>query len=273
MRYAFKLKNGAMVLFDPDTALLSITTTHGEVQSTTIGRAESRLLDLLLMEPGQTKSREEIIDYTWNDRVVASGSLNQAVFSLRNILNDSRDHEILMTVPRRGYCFNRLYVVEVPTELPTPSEDATQTPALGIEEPAPNRPDDLAVPSKKSRTSTFLTKAQVVGYVLTLAVCAYTGFHSGFDTPKMEVSSVKHNELVIHAIGQSVAEAQTLRDLSANQVQQLSPNLKGEVWLNQFKSNYSVSCVRPDLSTANLQLNSEQKDLAPMIRQCLEVTL
>jgi cholera toxin transcriptional activator len=271
MRYAFTLKNGAMALFDPDTALLTLTTPHGEVQSTTIGRAESRLLELLLMEPGKTKSREEIIDYTWNDRVVASGSLNQAVFSLRNILNDSRDHEILMTVPRRGYCFNRLYVVDVPTSLPTPSQDVAPVPA--IEEPAPYGNDDLPVPAQKTRKSTFLTKAQLIGYVLTLAVCAYTGFHSGFDSTRVEVLSVKHNELVIHAVAQSVAEAQSLRDLSATQVEQLAANLKGEVWLNLFKSNYSVSCVRPDLSTANLQLNSEQKDLAPMIRQCLEATL
>ena len=137
MRYAFKLKNGAMALFDPETALLSITTPHGDVQSSTIGRAESRLLDLLLMEPGQTKSREEIIDYTWNDRVVASGSLNQAVFSLRNLLNDSRDHEILMTVPRRGYCFNRQYVVDAQTDLPVPKEETAQRSAPIVEEPAP----------------------------------------------------------------------------------------------------------------------------------------
>ena len=271
MRYAFKLKNGAMVLFDPDTALLTITTTHGEVQSTTIGRSESRLLDLLLMEPGQTKSREEIIDYTWNDRVVASGSLNQAVFSLRNILNDSRDHEIVMTVPRRGYCFNRLYVVDAQATLPTLPDEAAPVPAM--EELAPHGNDDLPVSAEKTGKSTYITKAQLIGYVLTLGVCGFTGFHSGFDTPKVEVSSVKQNELVINAVAHSVAEAQELRNLSVTQVQQLSPNLKGQVWLNLFKSNYSVSCVRPDQSTANLQLNSEQKDLALMIRQCLEATL
>ena len=271
MRYAFKLKNGAMALFDPDTALLTITTTHGEVQSSTIGRAESRLLDLLLMDPGQTKSREEIIDYTWNDRVVASGSLNQAVFSLRNLLNDSRDHEIVMTVPRRGYCFNRLYVMDAQAELPTPSDAAEPVPAL--EALAPKNQGPLPVPAEKTGTSTYITKFQLIGYVLTLGVCAYTGFHSGFDTPKVEVSSAKHNELAIHAVGHSVAEAEELRDLSIAQVKQLSLNLKGDVWLNLFKSNYSVSCIRPDLSTANLQLNSEQKDLALMIRQCLEVTL
>jgi cholera toxin transcriptional activator len=274
MRYAFKLKNGAMALFDPDTALLSITTPHGDVQSSTIGRAESRLLDLLLMEPGQTKSRDEIIDYTWNDRVVASGSLNQAVFSLRNLLNDSRDHEILMTVPRRGYCFNRQYVVEAQTDLPVPTEEAAQPSAPVIEElVAPAEVEPVPLPSGNITQSTYMTKALSVAYVLTLGVCVFAGFHSDFDSRKVEVSSLKQNDLTIHAVGDSVAEAESLRDLSAKQVQQASLNLKGQVWLNLFKSNYSVSCVRPDESTVNLQLNSDQKDLALMIRQCLETTL
>ncbi|MGE7956461.1 winged helix-turn-helix domain-containing protein [Pseudomonas sp. NPDC089530] len=273
MRYAFKLKNDSMVLFDPDTALLSITTPHGDVQNSTIGRAESRLLGLLLREPGQTKSREEIIDYAWNDRVVASGSLNQAVFSLRNILNDSRDHEILMTVPRRGYCFNRHYVVDPQADLPMPADEAAQPAMPVIEELPASGNDPLVLPSEKTTKPARLTKAQLIGYVLTLGVCAFTGFQSGFDTQKIEVSSIKQNELVIHAVANSLAEAQALRDLSVKQVQSLSPNLKGQVWLNLFKSNYSVSCVRPDLSTANLQLSSDQKDLAPMIRQCLEATL
>ncbi len=272
MRYAFKLKNGALTLFDPDTALLSITTPHGDVQSTTIGRAESRLLDLLLTEPGQTKSRDEIIDYTWNDRVVASGSLNQAVFSLRNILNDSRDHEILMTVPRRGYCFNRHYVVDPQTDLPTPSDEIAQPVVPAIEAFPPTENDGALEPSGTTIKSTYVKKALSVAYVLTLGVCAFTGFHTKFDKPQIEISSIKLNELVIHAVGNSVAEAQSLRDLTAKQVQQFSPNLKGQVWLNLFKSNYSVSCVRPDLSTANLQLNSAQKDLALMIQQCLEAT-
>lgn len=273
MHYAFKLKNGAMVLFDPDTALLSITTPHGDVQNTTMGRAESRLLDLLLKEPGQTKSRDEIIEYTWNDRVVASGSLNQAVFSLRNILNDSRDHEILMTVPRRGYCFNRHYVVDEQSDLPMPAQETVQPPLpVDDELPAPAM-DSAPLPSPDSTRSTYMKKALSVAYVLTLAMCAFTGFHSRFDTSKVEISTVKQNDLVIHAVGNNAAEAQALRDLSAKQIVQLSPALKGQVWLNLFKSNYSVSCVRADLTTANLQLNSEQKDLASIIQQCLEAKI
>ena len=272
MSYTFKLKNGAVAVFDPDSAMLTITTPHGDVQNSTLGRAESRLLDLLLMEPGITKSRDEIIDYTWNDRVVASGSLNQTVFSLRNILNDSRDHEILMTVPRRGYCFNRHAVVDA-TDIPAPSEETAQPSATIPEQLAPIVGDESPAPCSTTEMSTRMTKAQRVAYIVTLAVAAFSIFQSGFDAPKVEISSIDKNGLVIHAVGNDVAEAQALMNLSAKQSEQLPPDLKGQVWINLYKASYSVSCIRPDLSTANLQLNSSERDLALMIRQCLEVTL
>ncbi|EJM81705.1 DNA-binding protein with winged-HTH domain-containing protein [Pseudomonas sp. GM74] len=273
MSYTFKLKNGAMAVFDPESAMLSITTPHGDVQNSTLGRAESRLLDLLLMEPGVTKSRDEIIDYTWNDRVVASGSLNQTVFSLRNILNDSRDHEILMTVPRRGYCFNRQCVVDAQADIPTPRVETAQPPAPIIEQLPPPGGDERLAPPGKTSNSTRITKAQLIGYFVTLAVVAFTIFQFDFHAPKIEISSIDKNGLVIHAVGNDLAEAQALMDLSVKQTEQLPPNLKGQVWINLYKANYSVSCIRQDQSTANLQLNSSERDLALMIRQCLEVTL
>ncbi|WP_322617914.1 transcriptional regulator [Pseudomonas sp. BIC9C] len=273
MSHTFKLKNGAVAVFDPDSAVLSITTPHGDAQNSTLGRAESRLLDLLLMEPGVTKSRDEIIDYTWNDRVVASGSLNQTVFSLRNILNDSRDHEILMTVPRRGYCFNRNCIVDAAADVATPLVEIAQPPVPDAGQlPLPGS-DEPPTPSGKTGKTIGITKAQLIAYIVTLAVVAFTVFQFDFDAPKIEVSSVDKNGLVIHAVGNDLAEARALMELSAKQSEQLPPSLKGQVWINLYKANYSVSCIRPDLSTANLQLNSSERDLALMIRQCLEVTL
>jgi cholera toxin transcriptional activator len=225
------------------------------------------------MEPGVTKSRDEIIDYTWNDRVVASGSLNQTVFSLRNILNDSRDHEILMTVPRRGYCFNRHCIVDAAADVPAPSEEAAQPPAPNAGQLTPPASEEPLASSGKTKKSISLTKAQLIAYIVTLAVGAFTVFQFDIEAPKIEVSSVDKNGLVIHAVGNDLAEAQALMELSAKQSEQLPPNLKGQVWINLFKANYSVSCIRPDLSTANLQLNSSERDLALMIRQCLEITL
>ncbi|MGF6092261.1 winged helix-turn-helix domain-containing protein [Pseudomonas sp. 18173] len=273
MSHTFKLKNGAVAVFDPDSAVLCITTPHGDVQNSTLGRAESRLLDLLLMEPGVTKSRDEIIDYTWNDRVVASGSLNQTVFSLRNILNDSRDHEILMTVPRRGYCFNRHCVIDAAADVPVAVEETAQPPAPDAGQLPPPGSDVPPTAPVKTAKAIGITKAQLFAYIVTLAVVAFTVFQFDFDAPKIEVSSVDRNGLVIHAVGNDLAEAQALMQLSAKQAEQLPPSLKGQVWINLYKTNYSVSCIRPDLSTANLQLNSSERDLALMIRQCLEVTL
>ncbi|MFY0731813.1 winged helix-turn-helix domain-containing protein [Pseudomonas sp. NFX15] len=278
MSYTFKLKNDAVAEFDPDSAMLCITTLHGDVQKSTLGRAESRLLDLLLTEPGVTKSRDEIIDYTWNDRVVASGSLNQTVFSLRNILNDSRDHEILMTVPRRGYCFNRHCVIDVQTEASTPAEDITPSPAatptpVFEPQPVPESTVPTTAPLVNPVRSAFMTKAQLAGYVVALAMVAFTFFRFDFDVPNVEVSSGNQNGLVINAVGNDRAEAQALLDQSLKQTAQLAPNLQGQVWINLFKTSYSVSCIRPDSSTANLQLNSSERDLALMIRQCLEAAL
>ncbi|MNK89759.1 hypothetical protein D3C87_1097780 [compost metagenome] len=205
--------------------------------------------------------------------MVASGSLNQTVFSLRNILNDSRDHEILMTVPRRGYCFNRQCVVDAQADVPAPGEETAQPPAPIPGQLPPPGSDGLFAPSGKTNKSTRITKPQLIAYMVTLAVVAFTIFQFDFDAPKIEISSVDKNGLVIHAVGGDLAEAQALMDLSAKQTEQLPPHLKGQVWINLYKANYSVSCIRPDLSTANLQLNSSERDLALMIRQCLEVTL
>lgn len=275
MSYAFKLKNGATAVFDPESAKLSITTPHGDVQHSTLARAEARLLDLLLIEPGVTKTREEIIDYTWNDRVVASGSLNQAVFSLRNILNDSRDHEIVMTLPRRGYCFNRHYLIDEQTEAPLPSNQIEQPVVPAAEPMLPAGDADLSSALEKSKKTGMATKCLLAGYAITLLLCVFTfsRFSFSFDTPTIETSSTQQNEITLHALGNNVAEAQTLRDISAEQAKKLPSHLKGQVWINHTKTNYSVSCIRPDLSTANLESNSHQNDLAMMIQRCLEATL
>lgn len=275
MNYAFKLKNGATAVFDPQSATLSITTPHGDVQNSPLARAEARLLELLLMEPGVTKTRDEIIKYTWNDRIVASGSLNQAVFSLRNILNDSRDHEILMTIPRRGYCFNRHYVISETADSHLPLDQPESPVVPFTEEHDPTHRAEHPLPGTKPDTLSNAAKILLAGYALTFLMCTFTlsRFDFSFDTPSIEVSSTRQNQITLHALGDSVAVAQSLRDSSARQAQSLPPHLSGEVWINHVKSSYSISCIRADLSTANLQSDSEQKELAPLIRQCLEAAL
>ena len=267
MSHSFTLKNGSKALFNPEDSRLSITTPLGEVQHSTLGRAESRLLDLMLAEPGVIKSREQIIEHTWNDRVVASGSLNQVVFSLRNLLNDSRDHEILMTIPRRGYRFNPAYVSAGTTLQAQPT-------------PTPAELEPISVTTPTADTAPTVEPKQPIGWLsiacaVTLLTCLATLAHYTFSTkaPSIEVASSQREQLTINTLGSSLDSARALNTAVEQQLQDLPKNLIGQVWINQSRSNYSISCIRADQSTRNMLFNPQQKPLASMLAQCLEVTL
>ena len=258
MSHSFTLKNGSRALFNPDDSTLSITTPLGEVQHSTLGRAESRLLDLLLAEPGVIKTREQIIEHTWNDRVVASGSLNQVVFSLRNLLNDSRDHDILMTIPRRGYRFNPLYV----------SDGATPVAAV----PEPLSAAVAAAPATPTRQPPNRLR---LGYAVTALMCLVTLAHFSLSAkpPGIEVASNQRGNLTLSTLGYSQDQARALGTAVDKQLHNLPKDLAGQVWIHQSKSNYSISCIRTDQTTRNLLFNPRQRQLADVLAQCLEVSL
>lgn len=262
MSHSFTLKNGSRALFNPDDSTLSITTPLGEVQHSTLGRAESRLLDLLLAEPGVIKTREQIIEHTWNDRVVASGSLNQVVFSLRNLLNDSRDHDILMTIPRRGYRFNPLYV----------SNGATAPAAPVATEPEALNAPIAEAPATATRQPLNWLR---LGYAVTLLMCLATLAHFSLTTktPSIEVASTQRGNLTLSTLGYSQDEARALGSAVDKQLHNLPKDLAGQVWIHQSKSNYSISCIRSDQTTRNLLFNPQHRELAGALAQCLEVSL
>jgi cholera toxin transcriptional activator len=67
-----------------------------------------QLLELLLQEPGQLVTREEIQQQLWPDGTVVEfeHSVNAAVKRLRAALGDDADKPIFIeTIPRRGYRF------------------------------------------------------------------------------------------------------------------------------------------------------------------------
>jgi DNA-binding winged helix-turn-helix (wHTH) protein len=71
-----------------------------------LGFSGSRLLARLLQEPGEVVTREELMSFAWPGRVVGQGSLNQQIYTLRQILGDEKDRAIILTLPRRGYQIN-----------------------------------------------------------------------------------------------------------------------------------------------------------------------
>lgn len=80
-----------------------------------LGYSGSRLLERLLQAPGEVVSRDELMNHAWAERVVGQGSLNQQIYTLRQVLGDEKTREIIQTLPRRGYLLNPSYLVYPPS--------------------------------------------------------------------------------------------------------------------------------------------------------------
>lgn len=90
-------------------------------QSIDLGFSGGRLLERLIQEPGQVIDRQTLVAHAWNDRVVGPGSLNQQVYTLRKILGDEKDRQIIQTVARRGYRFNPAFLIDAPAASAAPT--------------------------------------------------------------------------------------------------------------------------------------------------------
>lgn len=110
-----------------------------EEERVELGYAGSRLLDRLLQTPGEVVAREELMNHAWPDRVVGQGSLNQQIYSLRQLFCDEKGREVIQTLPRRGYQFNPSYVIERRAIAPLPAMPAaTSEEIVPSIEPTPN---------------------------------------------------------------------------------------------------------------------------------------
>ena len=64
------------------------------------------ILLLLVRNPGQLISKEELLSTIWPKMVVEESNLSQNVFLLRKALGDGEGgHRYIVTLPRRGYQF------------------------------------------------------------------------------------------------------------------------------------------------------------------------
>lgn len=69
----------------------------------------SRAFDTLLVlleHHGTTLSKSELMQAVWSTSVVEDNNLDQAIFTLRSVFNDTKsDSRFIVTIPGRGYCF------------------------------------------------------------------------------------------------------------------------------------------------------------------------
>jgi cholera toxin transcriptional activator len=113
--------------FQPAVYQLVLHRPGGE-EKVDLGFSGSRLLERLLRCPGDVVARDELLAHAWSDRVVGQGSLNQQIYTLRQVLGDEKNREIIQTLPRRGYLFNPRFLAPLPVAADESASDDAQTP-------------------------------------------------------------------------------------------------------------------------------------------------
>ncbi|MBD2837706.1 winged helix-turn-helix domain-containing protein [Pseudomonas sp. JM0905a] len=274
-QFKFLLKSGGTAVFDAANNQLLISLTSGDPRAVTLSYSESRLLQLLLDSPGETRSRNEIMEYAWDNRVVAAGSLNQAIFTLRNLIEDGTDHELLQTVPRRGYRFNAQCVVDdsapesaaAIADAPTAIEPVEAVPAAAA--PATVRENLLA---GLLRSPKLLVPAYGAMFCLLALVALYRlGVFDGAVSDLM-VEDVAAGPTTFHFVGDSAEEIARMREAFKPALDAREDGLAGHIWINRSNRLYDLSCVRPDGATENL-IFLEDNPMAnlqlEMVRRCM----
>ena len=139
-----------------------------------LGFSGGRLLERLLQEPGQVIDRDTLVSYAWKDRVVGPGSLNQQVYTLRKILGDEKNLQIIQTVPRRGYRLNPTFAIE----------------RSRLEKPAPQAP--LATPEQPSvAPAPALSGMRRRFMAITAIAVAAAGYFFALPSPELYASMQK----------------------------------------------------------------------------------
>ena len=156
---------------DLQSGVLSRNGTKNRLQGQTL-----QLLELLLRQPGQIVTREQIQQHLWPDGTVVEfeHSVNAAVKRLRAALDDDAEKPTFIeTIPRRGYRFI------------APVENGARPSSTAVEK-------DLAPDLTSARVPEFWTRRRLVvaAVVAFLIVGAFTAWRVRSARPKLTESDV-----------------------------------------------------------------------------------
>lgn len=212
-----------------------------------LGFSGSRLLERLLQTPGEVVSREELMSHAWADRVVGQGSLNQQIYTLRQVLTDEKNRDIIQTLPRRGYMLNPNYLVGQP-----PAADSAEAPMEAASSPAPAQ----LLPSKRS-----LLIALPIG--LLLLGCGLLSYcYLSYVPPQMATQQVSAGSSEITYINQDehilqllISHTEALRSRIAKLSE--TPN---QLIVGMNAGYYEVLCMQADRGVKSLMFHQSQLD-------------
>ncbi len=246
-------KSECVACFEHGTYQLLLSSEQGE-ERVELGFSGSRVLERLLREPGQVVSREELLQYAWEDRVVSQGSLNHQIYTLRQIFCDTSSR-IIQTLPRRGYLFNPNYLI-----------DAEETPAA---QPAETASEPTAKPDVVAQITAVKLHGRRLPWLAptvlsTTAVILLGILALGYRFIQAPKSALTHS----HSIGQLevlyVEKSQQLLERMVQETRALVANLAGlndhpsRVIVNMSPGFYELRCLRNDGHVNWLKIHRSQ---------------
>lgn len=254
-----------------DRALYQLTLKHEQQEELLeLGFSGSRVLERLLQAPGEVVSREELMAYAWEGRVVGQGSLNQQIYTLRQALSDSRS-QIIQTLPRRGYLFNPHYLIAEPSTTSEPQASAVEIQAPEQPVPAPSPlpiPDAAALAAATglaSRARSWQIAALAGTGMMLLLGLATLGFRwASAVTPSFTQKLTVGGLEVLY-----VERSQRLLDSLVKETRQLVDTMSGmsagtgRLIVNMSPGFYEVRCLQHDGRVNWLKIHKSQIQTTP----------
>ncbi|WP_161864096.1 winged helix-turn-helix domain-containing protein [Pseudomonas yangonensis] len=226
-----------------------------------LGYSGSRLLERLLQEPGEVVSRDELMNHAWADRVVGQGSLNQQIYTLRQILGDEKSREIIQTLPRRGYLLNPNYLVYPPSidDIGAVSEPA-DTPA----------PPSAFLRRHSRQRASWLILLSVFGIA---GIILFTTLHQISQPKDLHSSEMNLGSLHVHYIDQDSQRLQQLILQTHGLTSQLAllASKPATLVLRLHGGFYELLCLQPSGDARSLMLHESQLSQVAdaQLRRCL----
>jgi cholera toxin transcriptional activator len=250
----------------------------GTEEKIDLGFSGSRLLERLVRNPGEVVDRDDLMNHAWPGRVVGQGSLNQQIYTLRQILADEKEREIIQTLPRRGYLLNPKYIaismveVDATSTEPETNEKPAQ-PAASSTTSVSATPTDTAItspcasakldtheplldspakpPTQNVSPTNSLGQTMLIGAMIFMVVGAFV-FGKWLSTP-----TTAANKLTLTYTSHVPEELDRLKQLGAKLDAQLRPHITQplHVVAGLHDDEVDVVCLQSDGKASALHIN------------------
>jgi cholera toxin transcriptional activator len=273
--YALRLGTGMeFAEFEPLLWRLTIYHVLGVSRQVSLGYAETCLLAYFAKHAGEIISRQDLLDHAWDDRVVSSGSLNQAVSTLRGLLGDDQRREIIITVPRRGYQFNSDVLIDWPQW--RVEKKALLNVDSHVHDPDRSQVEEDLIPKILSSSTRVwgnyhITSLIMIGLSLSLMTGLFLNYYYVVFPPyKSEHFESANTKLTM--IGESSEELNVVRDITLQIFNRMGALGGGRVLVNRSHNYLEISCLRQDKTMHTLLVNIERALTIDEIhlRRCLK---